>query len=168
MFCSYLTLEFYVLMLDGLYLIFTVFDGKLMLSLYSSGDLLMIFPRFVCKLRPNMWEHCVTAVLSKCFCFRLLPYKNQLVHSFLIDVIVIFSRVLGPIHELPCIRERDQLILLSTVLSVTKDFYKISSFLLYSSTLQTSFARVQGYHSGLALFITITPPNNFIIIISKF
>ena len=76
-------------------------------------------------------------------------------HPFLTDVIVIFSRVLRPIHEVPRSGELDQLILVSKVLLVTKDFYDISSFLLYCSALQTSLARVQG-------FLLMVTTHNFI------
>ena len=49
-------------------------------------------------------------------------------HPFLIDVIVIFSRVLRPIYEVPCGDKPAQLILVSEVFLGTKGFYDIGSF----------------------------------------
>ena len=67
-------------------------------------------------------------------------------HPFLIDVIVIFSRVLGPIQEGHHGGELDQLMLLVVVFSAAKGLYKINGlFDIYSSALHTSLARIQGF-----------------------
>ena len=73
--------------LKGFYLIVTACDGLLMFFLY-----------FVCKLLSNMRKQHITAVSSEVFCLWLLTWKYYLKHPLSIDVIVIFSRVLRPIH----------------------------------------------------------------------
>ena len=53
--------------------------------------------------------------------------RLALIHPFLIDVIVIFSQVLGPIHEVSFRNELVQLPLMGVIFSTTKVFYNISS-----------------------------------------
>ena len=89
-------------------------------------------------------------MLPKVFCFWLLTRKQQLIHSFLTGVIVIFSRVLGPIHQVPHSGALTQLILVSEVFLATKDFYDISRFFVMLFALQTSLEWVQ----GLSLIVT--------------
>ena len=64
---------------------------------------------------------------SECFCLGPLASKNQFLHPFLIDLIVIFSRVPGPIHGVHFRNELCQLPLMSVIFSATKVFYNISS-----------------------------------------
>ena len=100
----------FICKLNDLDLIVTPFDG-----------LLMIFLHFVCKLLSNPWEHQSATMLSEVFCLRLLISINQFVHAFLIDVIVTFSRVPGPIHV---VRLRNEF--MSIIFSATKVLYNIS------------------------------------------
>ena len=87
----------------------------------------MITLHFVCKLLSNPWEHRIATMVSECFCLRLLTSKNQFIHPFLIDVLVTFSRVLGPIHEVRFENELCQLPIMSVIFSVTKMLYNTSS-----------------------------------------
>ena len=89
----------------------------------------------------------IAAVSSEFFCLRLLTFKNQFAHSFLTDVIVIFSRVLGPIHEVRFRNEPCQLSRMSIIFSTTKVLYKISSLSGFAilNALYTSLARVQDF-----------------------
>ena len=119
-------------MFMGLYLIIFFFD-----------DLLMFFLYFICKPLPNMRKQHIKIVPSEVFCLWLLAWKQQLVHPFLISVIVIFSRVLGSIHGVSCRWKLVQLPLMNLIFSATKGLYNI--ILLYSSAPQTSLASVQGF-----------------------
>ena len=63
---------------------------------------------------------------SKNFCIRSPDTKKANVHTFLIDVIVIFSWVLGPILEVRFRNELCQLPLMSAIFSTAKASYNIS------------------------------------------
>ena len=100
-----------------------------LLHFFLNG-LSIAFLHFVCKLLSNLWEHHITTMLSEVFCLRMLTSKNQFAHTFLIDVIVIFSRVFGPSHEVLCRRKLVQLLLLDVVFSATKGLYNISGLFI--------------------------------------
>ena len=89
----------------------------------------------------------IAGMSSEVFCLWLLTWKYFLIHPFLIDVIVIFSGVLRPIHEVRFRNELDQLILMSVIFSTTKVLYNISSLggLAISRCPENSLARVQGF-----------------------
>ena len=102
---------FFIRKFKGLYLIVTVCDG-----------LKMIFLHFVCKLLLSLWEHHIATMPSEVFCLRLLTSKNQFVHPFLVDVMVIFCRVTGLTDE---VRFRNELCQLA-----------LGTFLCYKGALQ--------------------------------
>ena len=117
-----LCLQCCVFILNALYLVFTV--GKCCIFFFDG--LLMILLHFVYKLLSNPWQHHITTMLSEVFCFWLLTWKYQLVHPFPIDVIVIFSRIPWPIHEVRFRNELCQLPLVSVIIPTTKTLYNIS------------------------------------------
>ena len=84
-------------------------------------------------------------MLSEVFCYRLLTSKNQFVHTFLIDVNIIFLWILWPIDWCNRSGHIAHLILLGIIFRPDMSFYDMSCFLLYSSALHTSLARVQGF-----------------------
>ena len=86
-------------------------------------------------------------MLSDVFCIRLLTSKNQFVHGLLIDVIVICSRVLRPIHEVRFRNELCQLPLMD-IISLLQRCFTISAALVvlpYSSAPYASLTLVQGF-----------------------
>ena len=109
---------FFICKLKGLYLIIFFFDG-----------LLMVFLDFVCELLPNLWEYHITAVSSEVCCLWLLTWKYYLIHALIIDVIVIFSRILGQIHEVIRRGGLVQLPLMS-VIFITQKGYRNDVWLL--------------------------------------
>ena len=86
----------------------------------------MVFLHFICKLLSNMRKQSIAAVSPEVFCLWLLTWKYYLIHPFLIDVIVIFSRVLRPIHKVRFRKELVQLILMGIIFSTTKVLSNIS------------------------------------------
>ena len=106
---------FFIRKFKGLYLIVTVCDG-----------LKMIFLHFVCKLLLSLWEHHIATMPSEVFCLRLLTSKNQFVHPFLVDVMVIFCRVTGLTDEVRFWNELCQLALMGVIFSATKVLYNIN------------------------------------------
>ena len=75
-------------------------------------------------LIPNYFD---AHVFCKLFCQWLLTFNSQLNHPFLIDVIVIHSRVLRPIDWCTCSMYTAQRTLLSVIFSTTKVLYNISN-----------------------------------------
>ena len=63
---------------------------------------------------------------SKIFCIRSLDTKKANIHTFLIDVIVIFSRVLGPIHGFRFRNKPCQFPFMSVIFSTARVSYNIS------------------------------------------
>ena len=90
------------------------------------NDLLMVLIHFVCKLLSNMRKQHIAVVSPEVLCLWLLTWKYYLIHPFLTDVIVIFSWVFKPIHEVRFRNELVQLILMRVIFSTTKVFYNIS------------------------------------------
>ena len=56
----------------------------------------MIFLHFVFKLSPDMRKHYVTTMLPKFFCLGLLASKNQFVHAFFTDIVLVRLTVFRP------------------------------------------------------------------------
>ena len=94
--------------------------------IFFFNGLLMAFLQFVCNMLSKLWEHHITAMLSEVSCLRLLTSKNQFVHTLLIDVTVIFSRVFVPIHEVRFRNKICQLPFMSVIFSTIKVLYNIS------------------------------------------
>ena len=99
----------------SLYLIVMVCDGLLMFFLY-----------FVSKPLPNMRKQHIAAILSNCFCFWLSTSKIQFVHTLLIDVNIVFLRILWPIDWCVCSWHTTHLILLGIIFRADMSFYDIS------------------------------------------
>ena len=138
---------FFIRKRKSLYLIATVCDG-----------LLMIFLHFVCKLLSNPWENHNQTMLSEDFCLSLSTSKNQFVHPFLVDVIVIFSRVPGPIHEVCFKNKLCHLSLMSVIFSATKVLYKISSLGGHAKHRKlTADSSICVVNAISLLLITLTP-----------
>ena len=70
-------------------------------------------------------QHIATK-LSECFCLWLLAWNKQLIHPFLIGVIVILSQIFWPIHEVSFRNEFCQLTFMSVIFLATKVLYSIS------------------------------------------
>ena len=102
-------------LLMSLYLIVTVCDGLLMFFLY-----------FVSKPLPNMRKQHIATMLSKCFCSWLLTSKIQFVHTLLIDVNIVFLRILWPIDWCVCNWHTTHLIPLGIIFRADMSFYDIS------------------------------------------
>ena len=108
-------LMFFICKLKGFYLIFTTCNG-----------LLMVFLHFDCKLLLNMRKQHIAAVSSEVFCLWLLTWKYYLIHPLFMDVIVVFSRVLGSIDWGACSRHLDQLPLMIEIFRVDMSFFDMS------------------------------------------
>ena len=84
-----LCLQCHFFILDRLNLSVTIFQITIEQSkccIFFFDGILMVFLHFFCKLLPNMREHHITALPPKFFCIWLLTGKQQVIHSFLIDV----------------------------------------------------------------------------------
>ena len=79
---------------------------------------------FVYKLLSNPWKHHITTILFEVFCFCC--WLENTVHPFPIDVVVIFSWIPWPIHEVRFRNELCQLPLISVIIPATKVLYNIS------------------------------------------
>lgn len=134
-----LFLQCHVLVLDGSYLVIRVCDGQMQLrcplpmpSLDLNYSLLMIFVQFVGQLLPNMQKHHITAMSSEVFCFWLLTSKNQFLHTFLIDINIVFLRISGPINWCACGMHTAHSILFSEVFLTTMIFDDGCSFSIFT------------------------------------
>ena len=117
--------------LKGLYLIVTVENC----CMFFFDSLLMFFLYFVCKLLPNMRKQHTTTVSSEVFWLWLLTWKYCLIQLLFIDVIVIFSQILSPIHAVLCRKELVQLPLIGVIFSATKGIYNIRClFVIFKCT----------------------------------
>ena len=129
-----------------------------------------------------MREQHIATIYSEFFCFWLLAWKQQLIHSFLISVNIIFLRILEPIDWCICSMYTAHLILMSDIFWAAVGLYDVAVFDVfasYSSTLHTSLERIQGFslmvttHNSTTLkvndmtedilFVVLFPPKKFCI-----
>ena len=97
-------------------------------SATSFSPMACLWPSF--SLFASCCRICGNVTLQQCFLklfyLRMLTSKKQFIHTLVIDVIVIFSLVLGPIHEVRFRNELCQLELMSVIFSTAKVLYNIS------------------------------------------
>ena len=106
----------------------------------------VIFYHRLNQLLLNIWEHFATAVLSKFLCFRLLPCKNQLAHSFFTEKTFIFSQVRWHIDQGVFCKNLAQSILLSSIFRTNTCRYNMCDFCRVFVVLKcpTQFAHLRG------------------------
>ena len=149
-FYPYLSLKTHILILDVLYLIVTIRNGLLMLSLGPNDCELVITSQIMYhldhQLPSNMRKQRITAVVPKVFCFWLLTRKQKLIHPLFIDVNVELFQVFWLIHRCNRSGYTTRLILLGVVF-----FTKIilTMFAVFCCTVVP--AHIPGTSPGLAI-----------------
>ena len=134
----------------------------------------MVFLHFVWKLLPNMRKHHIAAMLLP----LAVGFQNQFIHNLLIDIVIVGLTVFRPFQGVHRWDASFQLMLMLFVFNAYM-LFKTSLALpfLYSSPLQVSLARVQGFslivtmHNSTALktngmtedilFIVLFRPKHF-------
>ena len=110
--------------------VFSSYSSVLQTSLARvQGFSLMVITHNFTALKVNGMTEDILFVLhfgSKNFCIWSPDTKKANIHTFLIDAIVNFSRVLGPIHGFRFRNEPCQLPLMSVIFSTAKVSYNIS------------------------------------------